>query len=211
MSETEQGICSVFFKTRWCSPKVGERSKNSTPHTKWENNFTKGCYWWYNRVCAKWQQDKMKLVNGSNRKVTFAVWAKAFWANQVCLKRYFLQKYFIGGHFKCHVIQDHLGNNINRLGLSPEVQVKKLARRNYTYQVNTIKQPFKIIQNTVCNWKTKTSTDLVKNNSVTCSYKLQDQEGTVGFNFMLLLERRLDSVVYRLGLATTHRPSSSIR
>ena len=31
------------------------------------------------------------------------------------------------------------------------------------------------------------------------------KEGTVGFNFMLLLERRLDNVVYRLGLATTRR------
>lgn len=31
------------------------------------------------------------------------------------------------------------------------------------------------------------------------------KEGTLGFNFMLLLERRLDNVVYRLGLATTRR------
>ncbi|MFV0556850.1 MAG: 30S ribosomal protein S4 [Lactovum sp.] len=31
------------------------------------------------------------------------------------------------------------------------------------------------------------------------------KEGTVGFNFMLLLEGRLDNVVYRLGLATTRR------
>jgi len=30
------------------------------------------------------------------------------------------------------------------------------------------------------------------------------KEGILGFNFMLLLERRLDNVVYRLGLATTH-------
>ncbi|EFQ59224.1 putative ribosomal protein S4 [Streptococcus vestibularis F0396] len=29
--------------------------------------------------------------------------------------------------------------------------------------------------------------------------------GTLGFNFMVLLERRLDNVVYRLGLATTRR------
>lgn len=29
--------------------------------------------------------------------------------------------------------------------------------------------------------------------------------GILGFNFMLLLERRLDKVVYRLGLATTRR------
>ena len=29
--------------------------------------------------------------------------------------------------------------------------------------------------------------------------------GILGFNFMLLLERRLDNVVYRLGLATTRR------
>lgn len=29
--------------------------------------------------------------------------------------------------------------------------------------------------------------------------------GILGFNFMLLLERRLDNVVYGLGLATTHR------
>ncbi len=31
------------------------------------------------------------------------------------------------------------------------------------------------------------------------------KQGTVGFNFMLFLERRLDNVVYRLGLATTRR------
>lgn len=31
------------------------------------------------------------------------------------------------------------------------------------------------------------------------------KEGTVGFNFMLALESRLDNVVYRLGLATTRR------
>ena len=31
------------------------------------------------------------------------------------------------------------------------------------------------------------------------------KEGTLGFNFMVLLERRLDNVVYRLGLATTRR------
>ena len=31
------------------------------------------------------------------------------------------------------------------------------------------------------------------------------KEGTIGFNFMTLLEQRLDNVVYRLGLATTRR------
>ena len=31
------------------------------------------------------------------------------------------------------------------------------------------------------------------------------KEGILGFNFMVLLERRLDNVVYRLGLATTRR------
>ena len=31
------------------------------------------------------------------------------------------------------------------------------------------------------------------------------KEATLGFNFMVLLERRLDNVVYRLGLATTRR------
>ena len=31
------------------------------------------------------------------------------------------------------------------------------------------------------------------------------KDGILGFNFMLLLERRLDNVVYRLGLATTRR------
>ncbi|WEV45054.1 30S ribosomal protein S4 [Streptococcaceae bacterium ESL0687] len=31
------------------------------------------------------------------------------------------------------------------------------------------------------------------------------KEGTLGFNFMVLLEQRLDNVVYRLGLATTRR------
>ncbi|MDR2464706.1 MAG: 30S ribosomal protein S4 [Streptococcaceae bacterium] len=31
------------------------------------------------------------------------------------------------------------------------------------------------------------------------------KEGTLGYNFMVLLERRLDNVVYRLGLASTRR------
>lgn len=31
------------------------------------------------------------------------------------------------------------------------------------------------------------------------------KEGTLGFNFMVLLERRLDNVVFRLGLAATRR------
>ena len=34
--------------------------------------------------------------------------------------------------------------------------------------------------------------------------------GTLGFNFMVLLERRLDNVVYRLGLATTRRQARQV-
>jgi small subunit ribosomal protein S4 len=36
------------------------------------------------------------------------------------------------------------------------------------------------------------------------------KEGTLGYNFMILLERRLDNVVYRLGLATTRRAARQL-
>ncbi|SJZ45842.1 small subunit ribosomal protein S4 [Pilibacter termitis] len=36
------------------------------------------------------------------------------------------------------------------------------------------------------------------------------KEGTLGYNFMTLLERRLDNVVYRLGLATTRRQARQL-
>ncbi|MDR2833063.1 MAG: 30S ribosomal protein S4 [Streptococcaceae bacterium] len=36
------------------------------------------------------------------------------------------------------------------------------------------------------------------------------KEGTLGYNFMVLLERRLDNVVYRLGLATTRRQARQL-
>ncbi len=36
------------------------------------------------------------------------------------------------------------------------------------------------------------------------------KEGTHGTNFMVLLERRLDNMVYRLGLATTHRQARQL-
>ena len=36
------------------------------------------------------------------------------------------------------------------------------------------------------------------------------KEGTLGYNFMILLERRLDNVVYRLGLATTRRQARQL-
>ena len=80
----------------------------------------------------------MRLINRKPaRKVTFAVWAKAFLTNQVCLKRYFLQKnIFIGGHFKCHVIQDHLGNNLAVLACHLQVQVKNWHRLNSLEMVN---------------------------------------------------------------------------
>ena len=36
------------------------------------------------------------------------------------------------------------------------------------------------------------------------------KEGTHGTNFMILLERRLDNMVYRLGLATTRRQARQV-
>ncbi len=36
------------------------------------------------------------------------------------------------------------------------------------------------------------------------------REGKVGVNFMILLERRLDNIVYRLGLATTRRQARQL-
>ena len=74
-----------------------------------------------------------------------------------------------------------------RLGFSLTGTGKELARRNYV--------PGQHGPN---------------NRSKLSEYGLQLQAtkvkgGTLGFNFMVLLERRLDNVVYRLGLATTRR------
>ena len=96
-----------------------------------------------------------------------------------------------------------------RLGLSLTGTGKELARRNYVPGQHGPNNRSKLSeyglqlaekQNFV------SLTDLVKNNSVTCSYKLQkSKKESCRFQLHASLERRLDNVVYRLGLATTRR------
>ncbi len=97
-----------------------------------------------------------------------------------------------------------------RLGFSLTGTGKELARRNYVPAVNMAQTTVQNFQSTVCNW--------LKKQKLRFSYGLGEKQfrnlfvqatkvkgGTLGFNFMVLLERRLDNVVYRLGLATTRR------
>ncbi len=114
-------------------------------------------------------------------------------------------KYFYRRTFLCQCYTDHLWNKPAALGLFSTGTGKELACRNYV-PGQTFKQSANC-QNMVCNWlKTKLALLTVGEN--TCNLSVQAtkiKEGILGFNFMLLLERRLDNVVYRLGLATTRR------
>ena len=96
-----------------------------------------------------------------------------------------------------------------RLGLSLTGTGKELARRNYVPGQHGPNNRSKLSEyGFAIGWKTKTSFHL------RCRWKqfrnlfvqaTKIKGGILGFNFMLLLERRLDNVVYRLGLATTRR------
>ena len=96
-----------------------------------------------------------------------------------------------------------------RLGLSLTGTGKELARRNYVPGQHGPNNRSKL---------SEYGLQLAEKQKLRFSYGLGEKqfrnlfvqatkvkEGTVGFNFMLLLERRLDNVVYRLGLATTRR------
>ena len=96
-----------------------------------------------------------------------------------------------------------------RLGFSLTGTGKELARRNYVPGQHGPNNRSKL---------SEYGLQLAEKQKLRFSYGLGEKqfrnlfvqatkvkEGTVGFNFMLLLERRLDNVVYRLGLATTRR------
>ena len=107
-----------------------------------------------------------------------------------------------------YVIQDHLGNKLVALAFHLQVQVKNWHVVT-TYQDNTDQTTVLNCQNTVCNWlKTKLRFTYGVGEKQFRNLFVQATKikgGILGFNFMLLLERRLDNVVYRLGLATTRR------
>lgn len=96
-----------------------------------------------------------------------------------------------------------------RLGLSLTGTGKELARRNYVPGQHGPNNRSKL---------SEYGLQLAEKQKLRFSYGLGEKqfrnlfvqaikikEGTLGFNFMVLLERRLDNVVYRLGLATTRR------
>ena len=101
-----------------------------------------------------------------------------------------------------------------RLGLSLTGTGKELARRNYVPGQHGPNNRSKL---------SEYGLQLAEKQKLRFSYGLGEKqfrnlfvqatkvkEGTVGFNFMLLLERRLDNVVYRLGLATTRRQARQL-
>ena len=101
-----------------------------------------------------------------------------------------------------------------RLGLSLTGTGKELARRNYVPGQHGPNNRTKL---------SEYGLQLAEKQKLRFSYGLGEKqfrnlfvqatkikEGTLGFNFMLLLERRLDNVVYRLGLATTRRQARQL-
>ena len=96
-----------------------------------------------------------------------------------------------------------------RLGFSLTGTGKELARRNYVPGQHGPNNRSKL---------SEYGLQLAEKQKLRFSYGLGEKQfrnlfvqatkvkgGTLGFNFMVLLERRLDNVVYRLGLATTRR------
>ena len=96
-----------------------------------------------------------------------------------------------------------------RLGFSLTGTGKELARRNYVPGQHGPNNRSKL---------SEYGLQLAEKQKLRFSYGLGEKQfrnlfvqatkvkgGTLGFNFMILLERRLDNVVYRLGLATTRR------
>ena len=101
-----------------------------------------------------------------------------------------------------------------RLGLSLTGTGKELARRNYVPGQHGPNNRSKL---------SEYGLQLAEKQKLRFSYGLGEKqfrnlfvqatkikEGTLGFNFMVLLERRLDNVVYRLGLATTRRQARQL-
>ncbi|HEW8464099.1 TPA: 30S ribosomal protein S4 [Streptococcus pneumoniae] len=96
-----------------------------------------------------------------------------------------------------------------RLGLSLTGTGKELARRNYVPGQHGPNNRSKL---------SEYGLQLAEKQKLRFTYGVGEKQfrnlfvqatkikgGILGFNFMLLLERRLDNVVYRLGLATTRR------
>ena len=101
-----------------------------------------------------------------------------------------------------------------RLGLSLTGTGKELARRNYVPGQHGPNNRSKL---------SEYGLQLAEKQKLRFSYGLSEKQfrnlfvqatkikgGILGFNFMLLLERRLDNVVYRLGLATTRRQARQL-
>ena len=101
-----------------------------------------------------------------------------------------------------------------RLGFSLTGTGKELARRNYVPGQHGPNNRSKL---------SEYGLQLAEKQKLRFSYGLGEKQfrnlfvqatkvkgGTLGFNFMVLLERRLDNVVYRLGLATTRRQARQL-
>lgn len=101
-----------------------------------------------------------------------------------------------------------------RLGLSLTGTGKELARRNYVPGQHGPNNRSKL---------SEYGLQLAEKQKLRFTYGVGEKQfrnlfvqatkvkgGTLGFNFMVLLERRLDNVVYRLGLATTRRQARQL-
>ena len=151
----------------------------------------------------------MELVNRTSAiKVALAVWAKMFCTNQGFLSDYFLKKILQEDIFMSRYTGPSW-KQARRLGLSLTGTGKELARRNYVPGQHGPNNRSKL---------SEYGLQLAEKQKLRFTYGVGEKqfrnlfvqaskikEGILGFNFMLLLERRLDNVVYRLGLATTRR------
>ena len=101
-----------------------------------------------------------------------------------------------------------------RYGISLSGSGKEIARRNYVPGQHGPNNRSKL---------SEYGLQLAEKQKLRFSYGLSERqfrnlyiaatkvkEGTVGFNFMTLLEQRLDNVVFRLGLATTRRQARQL-
>jgi ribosomal protein S4, bacterial/organelle type len=96
-----------------------------------------------------------------------------------------------------------------RLGVSLSGTGKELARRNYppgqhgpTNRTKLSEYGLQLAEKQKLRFSYGVGERQFRNLFVEA---ISVKEGTLGFNFMILLERRLDNIVYRLGLATTRR------
>ena len=101
-----------------------------------------------------------------------------------------------------------------RLGISLTGSGKELARRNYVPGQHGPNNRSKL---------SEYGLQLAEKQKLRFTYGVSERqfrnlfvaatrvkEGTLGFNFMTLLEQRLDNVVFRLGLATTRRQARQL-